>query len=252
MSIKTAIVEEASAPPPGADLDVGVRNGNLANERIRVIEGGGWQKQDVAWILPADKMVAMKCVAAWMHLKGAHNQHLIRLPTDAAVFMLGCEVGDAYSMAVDVVLKHPVMSEFPFILTLESDNIPPQDGLLKLLRHMNMHPEFAAISGLYWTKGKEGIPQIWGDPKDPEYNLRPQPPDPNGGLVECCALGMGFCLWRTEVFRDPRLRRPWFKTDESGTQDAYFWDDARAHGYRCAVACDVPVGHYDVKTNIVW
>ena len=30
-----------------------------------------------------------------------------------------------------------------------------------------------------------------------------------------------------------------------GTQDLYFWGDARKYGYRCAIACDVKVGHYD-------
>jgi hypothetical protein len=106
---------------------------------------------------------------------------------------------------------------------------------------------------LYFLKGPGGVAQIWGDPKDPVVNFRPQPPDPQGGLVECCGTGMGFNLWRMSMFRDKKLRRPWFKTLSGkegrgiGTQDLYFWADARKHGYRCAVACDVKVGHYDLK-----
>jgi hypothetical protein len=31
-----------------------------------------------------------------------------------------------------------------------------------------------------------------------------------------------------------------------GTQDLYFWGDAKKYGYRCAIDCDVMVGHYDL------
>ena len=55
-----------------------------------------------------------------------------------------------------------------------------------------------------------------------------------------------------------KLRRPWFKTLNGsegggvGTQDLYFWVDARKYGYRCAVDCNVLVGHYDINTDTTW
>jgi len=111
------------------------------------------------------------------------------------------------------------------------------------------HPEYACIGGLYFTKGPGGVAQIWGDPRDPVNNFRPQPPRP-GELVECCGTGMGFNLWRLDMFRDPDLRKPWFKTQTEGgvaTQDLYFWADARKQGYRCGVDCSIQVGHYDYE-----
>ena len=63
----------------------------------------------------------------------------------------------------------------------------------------------------------------------------------------------GVTLFRLKTFKDDRLRKPWFKTlngkDGLGvlTQDLYFWGDARKYGYRCAVSCDVRVGHYDYR-----
>jgi len=122
---------------------------------------------------------------------------------------------------------------------------------------MEEHPEYACIGGLYFTKGESGVAQIWGDAKD-SLNFRPQVPDPRGGLVECNGTGMGFNLWRMSMFKDEKLRRPWFKTLNGsdgtgvGTQDLYFWGDAKKHGYRCAVACDIPVGHYDLANDICW
>jgi hypothetical protein len=67
---------------------------------------------------------------------------------------------------------------------------------------------------------------------------------------------MGFNLFRLSMFKDAKLRRPWFKTQAShegvGTQDLYFWTDARKYGYRCAIDCAVKVGHYDVGRDITW
>ncbi|MEL4403161.1 hypothetical protein AAEJ42_23345, partial [Shewanella algae] len=78
---------------------------------------------------------------------------------------------------------------------------------------------------------------------------RPQPPVP-GQLVECYGTGMGFNLWRMSMFKDKRIKKPWFKTKASkeegvGTQDLAFWGEARKYGYRCAIDCDVLVGHYE-------
>lgn len=177
---------------------------------------------------------------------------LVFPPNQAAHRMLamGMEVGEAFSNAIAEILAHPELSQWEYLLTIEHDNCPPADGLIRLIKRMDENPEFSCIGGLYWTKGEGGVPQIWGDINDPVQNFRPQPPDPEGGLVECWGTGMGFNLWRLSMFKDERLRRPWFKTtagaDGVGTQDLYFWSDARKHGYRCAIDCSVKVGHYDM------
>jgi len=165
------------------------------------------------------------------------------------------EVGEAYSQAIEQILGHPDLKEWEFILTLEHDNMPPQDGLLKLIEDMEEHPELSCIGGLYWTKGEGGQPQIWGDPKDPVVNYRPQPPVP-GQILECCGTGMGFTLWRLSMFKDKQLRKPWFKTIAGiqgvGTQDLYAWSDFRKYGYRCAIDCRVLVGHFDLANDTTW
>ncbi len=68
---------------------------------------------------------------------------------------------------------------------------------------------------------------------------------------------MGFTMFRMAMFRDERLRRPWFKTPASreegcATQDLYFWNDARKYGYRCAIDCAVKVGHYSAADDRMW
>lgn len=233
-------------------LESGVHNSDLEKSGQRIIEGGSWKKQRVIMLIPAAKMIPTKVYLSHCSLIFPPNQASFKMAA------IGMEVGEAFSQSISDILAHPDLSQWEYLLTIEHDNIPPQDGLVKLLERMEQHPEYACIGGLYWTKGEGGVPQIWGDPKDPVLNFRPQAPDPNGGLVECCGTGMGFNLWRLSMFKDEKLRRPWFKTLNGsegqgvGTQDLYFWGDARKHGYRCAIDCSVKVGHYDSSMDIIW
>lgn len=214
--------------------------------RARLLKGGSWKKQRIVVILPAAAMIPAKVALSHWNLIFPPNQGVVR------ILALGMEVGDAYSTAIEQVLAHPDLSSWEYILTLEHDNAPPPDGVLKLLERMEDNPFLSCVGGLYFTKGAGGVPQIWGDPQDPVLNFRPQLPDVNGGLVECCGTGMGFNLWRTTMFQDARLPRPLFKTKASkdgvGTQDLAFWAEARKLGYRCAIDCGVRVGHYDGET----
>jgi hypothetical protein len=224
--------------------DYGRHNADLELAAKRVSESSVWKNLSTIMLVPAAGTIPTKVVSSWLNLYSAPNNQFYRM------FAVGMEVGEAYSQAIEGILAHPELSKFKYLLTVEHDNTPQPDGLIRLQSQMEAHPEFACIGGLYWTKGEGGVPQIWGDPRDPQINFRPQVPSPSGGLVECCGTGMGFNLWRLDLFRDERLRRPWFKTQtESGcaTQDLYFWSDARKFGHRCAIDCSVLVGHYDYE-----
>jgi hypothetical protein len=225
----------------------GKHNKGLTSTVSRIQQGGTWKKQRMIVILPAADLVPAKCVLSWWNLAFPPNNGC------AKIMALGDEVGIAYSKAIEAVLAEPNLSTWEYILTIEHDNAPPSNGVVKLAEEMERHPEFACLSGLYFTKGEGGCAQIWGDIKDPVLNYRPQAPDVKGGLVECYGTGMGFALWRLKMFKDERISRPWFKTLNGidnkgvGTQDLVFWSEARKYGYRCAVDCSVKVGHYDLK-----
>jgi len=225
----------------------GLHNKDLQGSHARLMKGGSWKKQRIVVILPAADLVPAKCVLSWWNLAFPPNNGCVK------ILALGMEVGDAYSSAIEGVLAHPDLSKWEFVLTVEHDNAPPPDGVVKLVEQMELHPELSAIGGLYFTKGVGGVAQIWGDPKDPQLNFRPQPPDPTGGLVECCGTGMGFTLYRMALFKDERIKRPWFRTLNGkdgqgvGTQDLTMWTEARKYGHRCAIDCSVRTGHFDLK-----
>jgi hypothetical protein len=225
---------------------VGARNKDLDASIAQFTSTGSWKRQRVIFIIPSADMIPAKVALAYWNLAFPPNNGVVR------ILATGMEVGDAYSSAIEQVLAHPDLSQWEYICTAEHDNLVPADGIIKLIEKMEAHPEFACIGGLYWTKGPGGVPQIWGSVDPAEgHNYRPQKPDPNGGLVECAGTGMGFNLWRLAMFKDERIKRPWFRTLNGkdgvgiGTQDLTFWTEARKHGYRCAVACDVKVGHLD-------
>lgn len=232
---------------------VGRRNADLVASCARYQEGATWKRQRVVAVLPAGKSMSTRVAVALRNLIVPPNQPFV---VQACV---GEEVGIAYSQMVDGILAHPDLSQWEYLLTVEHDNLPPPDALLGLIKAMEEHPEFAAISALYWTKGEVGVPQIWGDVKDPIVNFRPQTPVP-GAVIECYGIGMGFVLHRMSMFRElaekHKLERPWWRTlagsEGVGTQDLYFWQRVRPLGYRCAVDCRVLVGHLDPSTGVVW
>ena len=232
----------------------GRHNGDLSAGINRIIQGATWKKARVVVLIPAAGMIPAKVYMSHAILQFPRNQQVSRM------LCLGDEVGEAYSNAVEHVLKDPVLSDWEYILTLEHDNTPPVDGVLRLIARMDAHPEFAAISGLYWEKGEDGVPHCWGDINDPEINFRPQPPPEAGEIREYCGTSMGFTLWRLSTFKDPRFSRPFFQTTikadqyeaDIASQDLWFWREARKLGYRCAVDANVLVGHYDHVNDICW
>jgi len=222
----------------------GAHGKDLAAAHSRLLKGSSWKRNRIVVIIPAGDSIPAKVALSHWNLAFPPNNGVAR------ILAQGFEVGEAYSQTIEQVLAHPDLGTWEFILTLEHDNIPPADGVVKLVEQMQAHPEFAAIGGLYFTKGPGGVAQCWGDPKDPTLNFRPLPPDPNGGLVECCGTGMGFTLFRLKMFHDKKLRKPWFATKGGYSQDLYGWSDFRKNGYRCAIDCSVRVGHYDMKGDI--
>jgi hypothetical protein len=196
----------------------GAHNANLEQTRARLIKGASWKKQRVIVVLPAGDSIPAKVALSHWNLIFPPNNGVVR------ILAQGMEVGEAYSAAIEQILAHPELSQWEYLLTIEHDNAPPQDGVVKLMAQMEAHPELAAISGSYYTKGEGGVLQAWGDPNDPQVNFR--------------------------------LRRPWFKTlagkEGAATQDLFFWGDARKYGYRCAVDCAVTVGHYSLAEDIMW
>jgi hypothetical protein len=213
----------------------------------RLERGGMYRDQSTVVVIPTRGQISARVVESWWNLMAPMNHPLIRL------FVEGMEVGAAYNAAVEMILSHPQLAQFRYMLTLEEDNLPPPDGLLTLLESIDGH---AAVGGLYFTKGPGGQPMIYGKPGSVPM-FAPQVPE-REAVMECNGLGQGFTLFDLEVFKD--MDAPWFETIQdwspatgarAGTQDLVFFGKLREAGHK--VACDtrVRVGHID-GNGTVW
>lgn len=189
---------------------------------------------------------------SWLQLQTPANAKFSRMS------IVNCEVGDAYNQAVQLILDDPGLSQFAYMLTVESDNVPPHDGLLKLL-HEAEEGHWDALGGAYWQKGEGGGFHAYGQPQPGIFpkDYRPWVPKPNS-VSEVNALGMGFTLFKIDMFK--YIKPPWFKTvadwipgvgELASTQDLYFFKKAARAGYRFAVSTNVRVGHID-GNGVVW
>src|SRR3990167_5030961 len=200
----------------------------------------------------------------------------------------GMEVGAAYTTAIENILANPALSKFKYILTVEDDNIIPfilnSQGPLMML-YEDMDKGFDVVGGLYWTKGNPSMPLLYGDPRQTldevsgmfkvrfpakkQKKVRAGTINKDGHdwhdgeIVECNGSGMGFTLYKMDIFKDSRIEKPWFKTvndmgtnDKPGvrmyTQDLYCFEKLRKLGYRVAVDTRIKIGHLDVKTGIIY
>jgi hypothetical protein len=222
------------------------------NTQDRLLKGNTYKDCSTICIIPTRGMIPAKVVQNWMSMLPVMNQKLIRY------FCIGCEVGIAYSEAIENILANPELSKWKYILTLEEDNMPPPNGLHLLIEAIETG--YDAVGGIYFCKGEGGSAMIYGDPNVMPRNFIPQVPIPNT-IQPCSGLGMGFTLFKLDMFKDPNLPRPLFKTVNSYepgkgsscfTQDLYFFDQAISRGYKFACDTRCKVGHYEYSTDTIW
>lgn len=234
-----------------ADSGVGYHNENLEQSIERVDNSKMYKDLSTIIICPTRGMFPTRVVQSWMKLLKPMNQ-LIAGP----IFAESMKVDDAYNSLIKYILDNPYLSKFKYVLTIEEDNMPPADGLLKLYENID---KYDVVGGLYWSKDVNGFPMLFGDPEKDPMDSYPQVPK-YGEVQQVNALGMGFNLFKLDMFK--KIEEPWFKTlegteEETGgmqqiTQDFYFYRKAAKEGYKFACDNRIRVGHYDHKNNKIW
>lgn len=167
----------------GALGGTGAHNQNLHASVKRLEKSAVWKKQRVVVILPAGKSISTKVALSHWALIFPPNQAVMRMAA------IGVEVGAAYSHAIESVLAHPELSTWEYILTIEHDNIPPQDGLLKLIERMESNPKMSCIGGSIGLRVKPGYLKFGATLKIPFRTTAPR----YHALVSCrSVVGLGW------------------------------------------------------------
>src|SRR3989304_8312280 len=136
---------------------VGKNNANLEESIIRVDKSLMYEDLSTIIICPTRGVFPTRVVQSWMRLMKPMNQ-LVAGP----IFAEAMKVDVAYETLIEYILSNEYLSKFKYVLTIEEDNLPPSDGLLKLYKGMK---EYDVVGGLYWGKGENGFPMIFGNPE---------------------------------------------------------------------------------------
>jgi len=228
----------------------GAHNKKLKDSIERVSRSNMYEDLSTIIICPTRGMFPTRVVQSWMKLQKPLNQKVF-----GPIFAEHMRVDTAYNALITYILGHEELSKCKYILTIEEDNLPPVDGMLKLYESMK---EYDAVSGLYWSKGDNGFPMIFGNVEKGLKDRTAQVPKYDE-VQQCNASGMGFTMFKTEMFKN--IEEPWFKTLEgvselgipnTMTQDIYFFEKAGEKGYKFAVDNRVRVGHFDARNDKVW
>lgn len=234
----------------------GRHNTDVAGTVKRLDKAQSYCDQSTVIICPTRGLIPAKVVGSWIGLIRPMNQKCM-----GPMFAMSMEVGDAYNQMIELILGHAELSKYKYICTIEEDNCPPMDGLLRLYESIEGKVngrKYDVVGSLYWTKGEAGQPMIFGNPYEIPKNFVPQKPIPDQ-IVEANGLGMGFNLFRTSMFK--KIEKPWFKSvqevihgkgSECCSQDLYFYNKAGLAGFRFACDCRVKTGHLDYENDQLW
>jgi len=229
-------------------------------QRAAVLPGSTYKDCSTIIIVPSrDEMVHYRVVNAWQNLISPMNQKRCWL------YVVGDEVGVAYTNTIQGILANPEMSKWKYVLTLETDNLPPPDAHIRLLETIEAG-QFDVVGGIYYTKGPVNMPQAYGDPAEFQRTgvLDFKPRDvrealTKGHVMPVCGTAMGCTLYRMSLFKE--IPPPWFVTvadfvegvgAQAFTQDLYFAKRMMELGKRSAIDFRVRVGHLDLETNEVY
>lgn len=231
----------------------------LGFARVMHIPGSTYRDQSTFIIMPSrDELIHYRVTSALYSMIAPMNQKR------GIAIVTGHEVGVAYNTAIQNVLNDPQLSRWPYIMTIETDNIVPVDAHKRLLETIEAG-KWDAVGGLYFTKGEINMPMAYGDPArfestgELEFTPRSVADAVSAGQVmPVNGVACGCTLWRTEMFKV--IPPPWFVTvddivdgiPQGFTQDLYFCKRARFAGRRFAVDCRVKVGHLDLATGEVY
>ena len=173
--------------------EMGFHNQDIDKSISRLVRGQTYKDLSTIWITPTRGSIKPKVVSSWLGLQKPMNQQFF-----GPLFVENDEVGNAYQKAFEMVLDHSELSKWKYILTVEEDNLPPSDGLLKLYESIT---DYDCVGGLYWTKGESGQPMIYGDPGVMPRNFIPQVPRPDT-VQHCNGLGWGSIFGRLICLRN--------------------------------------------------
>ena len=156
--------------------------------------------------------------------------------------VFGRTTADAYNDAIQTALDDGA----DFLLTVEDDTFPPDDGFFKLLQKYREIGDPKVVLGGYYVKkqeNREGVHiQIVGG-KRQALTLS----NKDVGVYEVYTIAQGFTLFPMECFLQTEY--PWTVTTAHLTQDSFLSQKLRDKGFKLLVDGDIRCRHLDVTSG---
>ena len=156
--------------------------------------------------------------------------------------VFGRTTADAYNDAIQTALDDGA----DFLLTVEDDTFPPDDGFFKLLQRYREIGDPKVVLGGYYVKkqeNREGVHiQIVGG-KRQALTLS----NKDVGVYEVYTIAQGFTLFPMECFLQTEY--PWTVTTAHLTQDSFLSQKLRDKGFKLLVDGDIRCRHLDVASG---
>ena len=156
--------------------------------------------------------------------------------------VFGRSTADAYNDAIQTALE----DNADFLLTVEDDTFPPDDGFFKLLQRYREIGDPKVVLGGYYVKkqeSREGVHiQIVGG-KRQALTLS----NKDVGVYEVYTIAQGFTLFPMECFLQTEY--PWTVTTAHLTQDSFLSQKLRDKGFKLLVDGDIRCRHLDVASG---
>jgi len=167
----------------------------------------------------------------------------LSIPSGSQVRLFNCwgrKIDEAYNHIIQTALE----DKADYIITVEDDTFPPEDALVKLMDLIRKN-EKTAVGAWYPKREKslEGVPIII---KKGKRQYLPA----DGKIHEVYTLPMGCSIFPIEMFME--IPYPWFATTANLTQDSFFSQLAREHGWKLLVDTSIRCKHIDRVTGEVF
>jgi hypothetical protein len=228
----------------------GRHNQDLDSSISRLKKLNSYKELSTICIVPTNGLIPAKIAENWLNQTSQMNQKFVRL------MMIGMEKYYAFNNCIENILQTPKLNEFKYILTLEEDTIIPPDGLHKLFESMD---NYDVVGGLAFTKGIEGKPMVYGNPRGFFETMTKTSVFPET-IQECRGIGTSYTMFKLDIFKNEKLKKPWFRSSpklklgetKNEEIDTDFYNELSKLGYK--VACDtrVRLGKYDIATDTIW
>src|SRR6266700_4171560 len=91
--------------------DAGAHNGQIEQATARLLKGNTYKDLSTIWVTPTRGSLKPRVVSSWMAVMRPMNQ-----PFVGPLFVAQDEVGIAYQKIFDMVMDHPELSKWKYIL----------------------------------------------------------------------------------------------------------------------------------------